>query len=31
MNKHTYKLNFNSINSLSHVREPCLHFIRSTS
>ncbi|MHA0626506.1 putative translational regulatory protein ArgL [Citrobacter portucalensis] len=29
MNKHTYKLNFNSINSLSHVREPCLRFIRN--
>ncbi|WP_420808715.1 hypothetical protein [Citrobacter tructae] len=23
-------MNFNSINGLSHVREPCLHFIRST-
>ncbi|HHQ4051612.1 MULTISPECIES: hypothetical protein [Citrobacter] len=22
-------MNFNSINGLSHVREPCLHFIRS--
>ncbi|WP_442879173.1 putative translational regulatory protein ArgL [Citrobacter sp.] len=29
-NKYPYKLNFNSINGLSHVREPCLHFIRST-
>ncbi|EPG3032915.1 TPA: putative translational regulatory protein ArgL [Citrobacter freundii] len=27
MNKHPYKLNFNSINGLGHVREPCLRFI----
>ncbi|MGY3832332.1 putative translational regulatory protein ArgL [Citrobacter freundii] len=27
MNKHPYKLNFNSISGLSHVREPCLRFI----
>ncbi|WP_446715017.1 putative translational regulatory protein ArgL [Citrobacter sp. FP75] len=30
MNKNTFKLNFNSINGQSHVREPCPHFIRST-
>ncbi|WP_371924008.1 MULTISPECIES: putative translational regulatory protein ArgL [Citrobacter] len=30
MNKHPYKLNFNSINGLGHVRKPCLRFIRST-
>ncbi|WP_422695257.1 putative translational regulatory protein ArgL [Citrobacter cronae] len=30
MNKYPYKLNFNSINGLSHVRKPCLRFIRST-
>ncbi|WP_410731174.1 putative translational regulatory protein ArgL [Citrobacter portucalensis] len=29
MNKHPYKLNFNSINGLNHVREPCLRFIRN--
>ncbi|WP_442788129.1 MULTISPECIES: putative translational regulatory protein ArgL [unclassified Klebsiella] len=29
MNIHTYKVNFNSINGLSHVRETCLRFIRS--
>ncbi|WP_412767202.1 putative translational regulatory protein ArgL [Citrobacter enshiensis] len=31
MNNHPYKLNFNSINGLDHVREPCLRFIRSIS
>ncbi|WP_376767899.1 putative translational regulatory protein ArgL [Klebsiella huaxiensis] len=29
MNIHTYKVNFNSTNGLSHVREPCLRFTRS--
>ncbi|WP_371823023.1 putative translational regulatory protein ArgL [Raoultella sp. HC6] len=29
MNIHTYKVNFNSISSLSHAREPCRRFIRS--
>ncbi|HHO9751186.1 putative translational regulatory protein ArgL [Citrobacter braakii] len=29
MNKHPYKLNFNSINGLDHVRELCLRFIRN--
>ncbi|MGE0972156.1 putative translational regulatory protein ArgL [Klebsiella sp. WOUb02] len=29
MNIHTYKVNFNSISGLSHVREPCQRFTRS--
>ncbi|WP_425294642.1 putative translational regulatory protein ArgL [Kosakonia calanthes] len=29
MNIHTYKLNFNSISGLSHVRETCLRFIKN--
>ncbi|WP_426447271.1 putative translational regulatory protein ArgL [Siccibacter colletis] len=31
MNIHTYKLNFNSIGGVSHVRELCLIFPVSTS
>ncbi|EPL8211580.1 MULTISPECIES: putative translational regulatory protein ArgL [Raoultella] len=29
MNIHTYKLNFNSMRGLSHVRESCPRFTRS--
>ncbi|WP_431625835.1 putative translational regulatory protein ArgL [Citrobacter braakii] len=29
MNKQPYKLNFNSINGVCHVRELCLRFIRN--
>ncbi|MFE4112851.1 MULTISPECIES: hypothetical protein [unclassified Kosakonia] len=29
MNIHTYKLNFNSISGLRHVREICPRFIKS--
>ncbi|WP_390888578.1 putative translational regulatory protein ArgL [Lelliottia wanjuensis] len=31
MNIHTYKVNFNSISGLSHVRITCLNSIKSTS
>ncbi|MGG7446121.1 putative translational regulatory protein ArgL [Kosakonia oryzendophytica] len=31
MNIHPYKLNFNSISGLSHVRKLCLRFIRNIS
>ncbi|WP_374043487.1 MULTISPECIES: putative translational regulatory protein ArgL [Klebsiella] len=30
MNINTYKVNFNSVSGLSHVRKPCQRFIRST-
>ncbi|WP_374684497.1 putative translational regulatory protein ArgL [Scandinavium hiltneri] len=29
MNIHTYKLNFNSINGLSHERKICLRYTRT--
>ncbi|WP_412175898.1 putative translational regulatory protein ArgL [Enterobacter sp.] len=30
MNIYTYKVNFNSISGLSHLREICLHYSGST-
>ncbi|EPC9202731.1 putative translational regulatory protein ArgL [Salmonella enterica] len=29
MNNHPYKVNFNSMRSLSHVREVCLRFTKN--